>query len=359
MCEPTYFNNLAKYFQRKSLLTAQVSKINGETSDSVLTKKRVYYKPIIMRIVVFGAAGFIGTNLLLALAKDKRNQIVAIDEKNTYFRQDVLASFSNIQTTALPFSKGTDFEALLEDGDLVFHLVSTTVPAQSNERILEDIVLNVEPTIRLLEACSKKKGIKILFISSGGTVYGDNPSCPIKETAPTDPISSYGIQKLTIEKLLELFHHIYGLDYVIARLSNPYGPYQRPDGRLGVICTFAYHALKGEPLIVYGNGEIIRDFIYIDDVIVRLLTLAFHRTKYRIYNIGSNKGTSINQIIKMIAETTGKNLKVTRAPSRNADVPANYLDTSRYESEFPGQKALSLEKGIKKTVEFFLNCDHL
>ncbi len=312
-----------------------------------------------MRFVIFGAAGFIGTNLLLALAKKKGNQIIAIDEELDYFPRDTLNPYNNIRLIALPFSKEADFDALLKDGDLVFHLASTTVPAQSNKNVLEDIMFNIEPTVRLLDACVRKKAVKVLFVSSGGTVYGQNRPCPISETAPTDPISSYGIQKLTIEKLLGLFRHIYGLEYVIARLANPYGPHQRPDGRLGVITTFAYHALKNEPLCVYGNGEVVRDFIFIDDAVERLLKLALNDNEHHVYNIGSGMGTSVNQAINIIAKVTGKALNVIYTPSRNADVPINYLDTSRYEREFPGEISISLEEGIQRTLLFLQRQYHL
>ena len=217
-----------------------------------------------MKIVVLGAAGFIGTNLSITLMKAPENELVLVDEKKEYFCDAVNSGKANVSLRECCFDVTTSFDVFLKGADLVYHLVSTNNPTSSNSNIGQEITDNIAITINILEACVRQKVKKIVFLSSGGTVYGNVEHYPISETCTTNPITTYGIQKLTIEKILYLYNYVYGLNYAIIRLSNPYGPYQRPNGKLGVISTFVYKALKDETLTVYGDGENIRDYIYIN-----------------------------------------------------------------------------------------------
>jgi UDP-glucose 4-epimerase len=218
-----------------------------------------------VKIILLGAAGFIGTNLTLALAKDPNNQLTVVDRQLAFF-QPVIAQLSNVAVVESPLSAETDYETLVKGQDVVYHLISTTVPTTSNQAISEELKANVILSANLFEACVHQGVQKVVFISSGGTVYGKEVECPLNENTPTNPITSYGVQKITIEKLLYLYNYMHGLDYRIIRLANPYGPYQRPNGVLGAITTFTYKALKGEEIQVYGDGSVMRDFIYIDDI---------------------------------------------------------------------------------------------
>ncbi len=243
--------------------------------------------------------------------------------------------------------------SILQDQDVVFHLVSTVIPTNSNQHITQDIKANIVFSSVLFESCIRYKVKKVIFISSGGTVYGKDVSCPISEDMPTNPITSYGIQKLTIEKLLFLYNYMYGLDYRIIRLSNPYGPYQRPNGLLGAVTTFTYNALKGKPILVYGDGSVIRDFIYIDDVIKGIVNISNNETKYKVYNLGSGSGTSIKTLLNTVSSALSCSLNLIYKESRPVDVPVNYLNISRYEQEFGTLNSISLTEGIKKTAKFF------
>ncbi len=221
-----------------------------------------------MKILILGAAGFIGTNLTLKYLKRNTNvQLVLYDYKMEYFNTLKKKGSNNIEFREGTFDDDTDFDEVVKGIDLVYHMISTTIPATSNYSVADGLHDNVIVTNRLLDACVRQKVGKIVFISSGGAVYGKENNMPLKEDAITNPISSYGIQKISIEKLLYLYNYIYDLDYRIVRLANPFGPYQRPDGRLGVVTTFIYKAINNEPVTIYGDGSIIRDFIYIDDAI--------------------------------------------------------------------------------------------
>ena len=309
-----------------------------------------------MKIAIMGSAGFVGTNLAIALLRsdyvsDDITKLVLVDEKTEYFDSNPIKNEERVKIVTRNFQPNTNFSDLVEDMDMVFHLISTTNPTISNQHISDEITVNVAVTVNLLEACAEKKVRRIVFISSGGTVYGNAP-CPIPETANTNPINTYGIQKLAIEKLLYVYHYLYGLDYRIARLSNPYGPYQRPNGRLGAVTTFTNRALKGETIQVYGDGSVVRDYIYIEDAIRAILNISFCDCKYKIYNIGSGIGTSIQEVLKEIRKIVTENLQIHFTPGRSVDLSKNYLNIQRYEDEFGEIAIAGLREGIRKTQHF-------
>ena len=194
----------------------------------------------------------------------------------------------------------------------------------------------------------------MVYLSSGGTVYGMNQVCPLREGMETNPINSYGVQKVMNEKLLYLYQYLYGLDYRIIRLSNPFGPYQRPNGILGAVTTFTYKAIKGEEIVVYGDGSVVRDYIYIEDAVKAILNIADDEGEDRLYNVGSGIGTSLCQLLKIIEDTLGLPLRVRYVPGRAVDVPVNYLDISRYEMKFGRFDVLSLQEGIRRTADFMM-----
>lgn len=305
-----------------------------------------------MNIILFGAAGFIGKNLTLELAKDLENTLILVDKKKEFFSDIETFRFQNISIREDNFDENSDFDELLKGQDIAYHLVSTTVPTTSNQCISQELMANVIVTVHLLEACVRSNIKRIIFFSSGGTVYGKDICCPIKEETPSYPINSYGLQKISIEKLLYLYHYIYGLDYQIIRLSNPYGPYQRPNGILGAVTTFTYKALRQEEIIVYGDGTIIRDFIYIDDAVKAVKKIVEGEEKYHIFNLGCGYGTSIRDVLETISCTLKIDLKITFKQGRKTDVPENYLDISRYEQCYGKLNPIPLKQGISKTAAF-------
>lgn len=304
------------------------------------------------KIILFGGAGFIGTNLAIKLSQDENNDITLVDRDISFFedlRKLNLQKFSYVESD---FSENTNFDELLEGQEVVYHLVSTTVPTTSNQQIPQELSANIIVTSKLLEACVRQNVKKVIFISSGGTVYGKEVCCPLKEGTPTYPISSYGLQKITIEKLLYLYHYMYNLDYRVVRLSNPYGPYQRPNGILGAVTTFTYKALNDEEITVFGDGSVVRDFIYIDDAVEAIIKIATQNVEQKTFNLGCGYGTSIKQLLDIISSTLKLHLKIKYVEGRSVDVPVNYLDIQRYEKYFGTLNPISLEEGIKKTAEF-------
>lgn len=305
-----------------------------------------------MNILILGAAGFIGTNLTLQLSLNKKDLITVVDQEISYFHNISSFQRNNIIIKTSSLLENTDFDSLLEGQDIVYHLVSTTMPTNSNQHIPQEFLSNVIMTMNMLEACIRCNIKKVVFLSSGGTVYGKDAVCPLKEDTVTMPITSYGLQKINIEQALYLYNYMYGLDYRIVRLSNPYGPYQRPNGQLGAVTTFIYKALHGNNVIVYGDGSVVRDFIYIDDAVKAIIKIANGNSAYKLFNVGSGHGTSINEVLSLIESTLNLPLNIIYKSGRKVDVPINYLDISRYESIYGPLNPLPLSEGILRTAEF-------
>lgn len=304
-----------------------------------------------MNILILGAAGFIGTNLTLNLSKNKDDKITLVDKNKEYFVNIEKKCLKNVTIKEASLDEKMDF-SILDGQDIVYHLVSSNVPTTSNQHISLDIQANVLFSSYLFDACVEHSVKKVVFISSGGTVYGKEATCPLSEETPTNPISSYGIQKITIEKLLYLYNYMYGLDYRIIRLANPYGPYQRPNGVLGAVTTFTYKAIKREEIQVYGDGSVVRDYIYIDDAINAIIKVVNGENKHHIFNLGCGYGTSIKELLLTIEKALGIELKIVYRAGRTVDVPVNYLDISRYEKYYGKLNPISLEEGIKRTAKF-------
>lgn len=303
-------------------------------------------------IIILGAAGFIGTNLTIKLAEDEKNNIVLVDKSESFFAVVKAMGFPNVSIREADLEAETDYDSLLSGQDVVYHLVSSTVPSTSNQQISQELVANVVMTTNMLEACVRCGVKKVVFLSSGGTVYGKEVTCPLKENTPTNPISSYGVQKITIEKLLYLYEYLYGLDYRVVRLANPYGPYQRPNGILGAVTTFTYKALKGEEIAVYGDGSVVRDFIYIDDAIRAIINIVNGENIHRTFNLGCGYGVSIREALETVQEALGMRVNVVYEPARKVDVPVNYLDISRYETAYGKLNPIPLKEGVRRTAEF-------
>ena len=259
---------------------------------------------------------------------------------------------SGVEYTYADFGNRTLLAEALNDIDVVFHLISTTVPKTSNDDPAFDVMSNVVETINLLEKCVERSVKKIVFLSSGGTVYGAPAFLPVTEDHPTHPDCSYGITKLTIEKYLALFQLLYGLDYVVLRPSNPYGPRQNPLGIQGAISVFLGRIAAGKPIEIWGDGEIVRDYVFVDDLVDGVFGAATRTTASRILNLGSGEGHSLNTIVDTMRRIIGDDVRVVYAAKRSFDVPRIYLDISRANEELAWQPFTSLDTGIRKTWEF-------
>lgn len=301
-----------------------------------------------LRCAVLGGGGFIGLNLCQALVEAGAT-VRAMGRS-----RQPLVVIQDLQWVSGDLRDPLAVLRAVQGCDVVFHLVTGSSPAASNKAPIKDLEINALGTLNLLDICRQQNIKKVIFISSGGTVYGVPQQLPIIESSATNPICAYGISKLAVEKYLALYHHLYGLDYLILRVSNPYGRFQylKPEKKQGVVATFLKKALAGEPLEIWGNGDIVRDYIYVGDVIEALIKSIDYDGKKRIFNIGSGVGKSINEIIQSIEILLDKTVEKHYKPGRSADVPVNILDISMAVHEMQFNPTVDWMTGLQKTMDW-------
>ncbi|GHG79530.1 NAD-dependent epimerase/dehydratase family protein [Pseudodonghicola xiamenensis] len=296
-----------------------------------------------MKILVIGGCGFIGSHIVDALCA-RGLSLRVLDRSPERFRPQLPGvEYLLHDLTRAPLPPGA-----LADVGTVVHLASTTVPATSNQDPGLDIAENLIPTVRLIEAMRQRGTRRLIFLSSGGTVYGVPERDPIPEDHPLNPISSYGIVKLAVEKYLYMEQQLHGLDYVALRASNPYGPRQGRSGVQGVIGTYLRRHLHDEPIEVWGDGSVVRDFLHVTDL-AELCARAVLSTRTGVFNAGSGEGTSIARIVELIGRIVGRETAPVFRPGRSFDVPRVVLDVRRAAESFGWQPQIPLSQGIEDT----------
>ena len=307
-----------------------------------------------MRILVTGGNGFIGSHLV--------DRLTAIGEKVTVL--DLYPRIYGDLSKEVHFIQGTlnDMPLInrtLEDHriDVVYHTAWSTIHETALKDPSADIQSNLLASINLLNACRETGVHRVIYLSSGGTVYGMSNSLPISECHPTNPINPYGITKLAVEKYLQMYYYLYGIEYIIFRPSVPYGPRQNPLRRQGVISTFIYQALAGKKLTIWGDGGATRDYFYIEDLIDVIINAAGEKftSNEAIYNLGGMRPYCINELLDQIAQVLSLNLQVEYLPARRFDVPHLWLDSRLALQKFGWQPKVFLEEGIQRTSEWLKN----
>jgi UDP-glucose 4-epimerase len=274
--------------------------------------------------IIYGGAGFIGSHIADNLLE--RNYSVTIFDKTNISLHNIEHILGKIDYIEGDFTNEKDIAKSIKGNDYAIHLVSTTLPAVSNLNPYYDVETNLKSSLHLFEECVKNKIKKVIFISSGGTVYGNADKFPIKEYHSTNPITSYGIVKLTIEKYLGLFKQLKGLDYTILRFSNPFGERQNPRLGQGIITSLLYKIKHKLPIEIWGDGKIVRDYFYIIDGVKAIHKAIIDSSKNNVYNISSGKGVSINQLLDKFRKVLNIDFKVKYTPARNFDISKNILD---------------------------------
>lgn len=303
-----------------------------------------------IKCLVLGGCGFLGSHLVEGLL-DRGYEVsifdrINVDTKNIQNRLNDVTLFKG------DFNNKNDLKNVVRDIDYVFHFISTSLPDSATQNPIYDIETNVISTINLLEIAKSANVKRIIFASSGGTIYGIPKKIPISEDHSTHPICAYGISKLMIEKYLHLYFSLYGLDYISLRISNAYGERQDPDRSQGAVAVFLGNILKGNPIHIWGDGEVVRDFIHVEDIVAACLkTIRLDHAKYRIFNIGSGIETSLNDLIEIIGKVTGRRFIVNYTKGRKIDVPRNILDTTRITEILGWRPKVTLEEGVKKVYK--------
>lgn len=298
----------------------------------------------VKNVLIVGGTGFIGRYLISELLAHS-HIIRVVDLVQPEWLPN---SVDFIQAS---FTEKSDKLARAFEGiDVVYHLASTTLPKSSNENIQFDIESNLIGSVNLLQYSVDSKVDKFIFASSGGTVYGNCTSLNISESDPTNPISSYGIVKLAVEKYLNLFSHQYGISTCSLRISNPYGALQDLNKAQGIIPIFMRKIKNGEPIEIWGDGSISRDFIYIDDLVNAMRKCLEVDFDSDVINISSGEAISINRIIELIENVLGCPASVKYKGAREEDVRYTCLDNNRAKLLLNWTTQTSVEEGLVKIV---------
>ncbi|WHH57419.1 NAD-dependent epimerase/dehydratase family protein [Petroclostridium sp. X23] len=295
--------------------------------------------------LVMGAGGFIGKALCKKLAKEYK--VLAYDIRPIEELKDV----ENIKIVTGNFIEEKNFQNILDGVDKVFHLISTTIPSESTKHIDIEIEHNIIPTVRLLEGMVACGVNEIIFASSGGTIYGETGNHINCVDDRLNPICSYGVQKKVIESYLEFYGIRYGINYKIARISNPYGLGQNPDKPQGVIPIFIKRLFNNEPITIFGDGNNERDYIYMDDLMDALIALTKYSGDKHIFNIGSGQVHTLNEIIESIEKQADRKfILIKYADMRKCDVSKTLLETKTSQAELKWKPRISLNNGISVIV---------
>lgn len=294
-------------------------------------------------VLVVGGCGFIGSHVVDQLLS-LNTAVKVLDRGPERFRSPL----NDVSYVYGDFTDSAVIAEALSGVATVVHLASTSIPATSNLNPVEDIVSNLAGTVRLLETMRKLSIRRIVYLSSGGAVYGIPRTDPVTEDHPLNPISSYGIVKVAVEKYLEMERYLYGLEYVALRPSNPYGPRQGHVGLQGLIGTFLWRCLWGEPLQIWRDGSVCRDYIHVTDV-ARICVAASLGGPCGTYNVGSGTGLSVADVAALVCEITGTSSQFELHAGRKFDVPRIVLDTRAARQAFGWGPQIEFRQGLLDT----------
>ena len=302
-----------------------------------------------MNILVTGGAGFIGSHIVDQFVGEG-HRVSVIDDLSTGKRKQVhgKAVFYKLNVCSPRVEKVFKKERPLA----IVHMAAQINVRKSTEDPVFDAEVNIMGILRLLELAVRYGAQKIIFASSGGTVYGEQEAFPASESHPTRPLSPYGISKLTCEYYLDYYRHVAGLKYVALRLANVYGPRQHADGEAGVIAIFTQQMLTGEQPRINGTGLQTRDYIYIGDV-VEAVRAALVPSVEGIFNVGTGTETTVNEIFSRLKELTNSQCREIHGPAKKGEQIRSVLDASKLEKETDWAPGMSLSEGLDETVKFF------
>lgn len=299
--------------------------------------------------LILGGGGFVARHVAALLAARGESVRLAVRARTPV----VEAMMAQGMTAVFGDLRVADWGALLDGIDAVHHYAWSTVPSTADRDPIGDVDGNIRPTLALLEAMRARGGGRIVFASSGGTIYGLLRQIPAGEDQPIEPISIYGVGKATVERYLSVYRSQHNIDARIARLSNPYGVGQSLAGNQGAATLFLHRSVANEQIRIFGDGSVVRDYIHVADAadaLVALATLELPPEAPHIFNIGTGVGVSLNEILDVLARCLGRQLDIERAPGRAYDVPVNVLDVSRVRRWLGWSAQLSFEEGMRRAI---------
>lgn len=303
-----------------------------------------------MRILVTGGAGFIGSNIADAYIK-LGHDVYIIDNLSTG-RKDFINPKAVFIETDIRDKKSVSKIFDEHKFEIINHHAAQIDLRKSVEDPNFDVDVNVMGSINLLENAVKHNIRKFIFASTGGAMYGEHDYFPADEDHPTRPYAPYGINKLAVEKYLYFYHHVYGLNYVIFRYANVYGPRQNPYGECGVIAIFTEKILNKTQPVINGNGEQTRDYVYVNDV-VEANILALKAKASSIYNIGTGVETSVNYLFNELNKYSDTKFKENHGPAKKGEQMRSVLSYEKIKNELGWIPKVDINEGLRLTVEYF------
>jgi UDP-glucose 4-epimerase len=295
------------------------------------------------RALVTGASGFLGRALVPALlALDET--VVAIGRKACPF-----APHPRLIWRQVDLAEPTPLSEIVRNVDTIYHLSWSTIPADADLAPSEDARINIVGSLRLLETIAREASPRVIFASSGGAIYGRLLQIPAPEEHPLNPLSAYGVSKRTVEAYLGLFKTSANIHSSSLRIGNLFGPGQDTVRPFGAVTQFTKSALSDVPILMFGDGSIVRDYVYIDDAVDALVRAGHAENASSVLNIGSGEGHSLNDIVAVLQKHTQKPIMVERRPARSFDVPVSVLDASRAWREIGWSPRVSFKEGVART----------
>jgi UDP-glucose 4-epimerase len=307
-------------------------------------------------ILVTGGAGFIGSHLVDAYLA-AGDEVTVLDDLSTGRREHVPAGATFVQADV----RSPAARELLATGGftLLNHHAAQMDVRRSVADPLFDAEVNVLGLLNLLEGARRGRVRRVVFASSGGTVYGETKRLPLDESAPKLPASPYGTAKLASEYYLATFSHLYGLETVALRYSNVYGPRQNPHGEAGVVAIFAHRVLAGEPLTVFGDGDQTRDMVFVQDVVAANLAASdvalppVDGVDGRAFNVGTGVETSVNELAATLVAIEGRALAIRHAPERPGELRRNALAVDKAAHWLRWRASVAIAEGLSRTLQSF------
>jgi len=296
---------------------------------------------------VFGANGFIGRNLV--------RRLLALDRPVIAFGRSFAPDFTEfvggpVETRVVDFNDVLSTHAMIQDVTYVVQLVNSSSPGLGNTRVAADITANVLPHVSFIESCLMIGVAKFLFLSSGGTVYGNPNYLPIDEAHVTSPINSYGLTKMMVEHYLRVLTRGSEMGYLNLRVSNPFGPGQVLKKGQGLIASILRSHAAGQPITIFGDGSTQRDYLYINDLVDALIAALDAPAMQETINIGSGIGRSILEVLAATQEVLDTPLKVEFISERPTDAMANILDCRKAAKLLGWESRTSFEDALRWTV---------
>jgi UDP-glucose 4-epimerase len=302
-----------------------------------------------MKILVTGGAGFIGSHVVDAMLA-AGHEVVVVDNLSTGRLKNLNPQARFYQVDIRSPELADVFER--ERPEVVDHHAAQMDVRRSVAEPLVDADINVLGTLNLLEIARSHGTRKVIYISTGGAVYGEPRYLPCDEEHPVDPICQYGVSKHVVEHYLHVYRHLYGLDYTVIRYANVYGPRQNPHGEAGVVAIFTGRMLAGQPVTINGTGEQERDFVYVTDCAQANLQ-ALDQGSAGIFNLGSSQGVSVNLLFSTLANIIGYPSKPQLGPAKPGETFKIFLDGRRAQASLGWSPTVTFEQGLQQTVAHF------